>query len=434
MKKMFACVLTILMVCSVFLFAGGQKETGTVKLSLWSGYPEMEPFYRYAADEYQKAHPNVEITVLTHPLREFEQKLSATIPSDTAADIVEISTYSMRKFVEAGMIPVNPDALMKFISTPGRYTDFTLNNNVYEGQAFGVPLFQGKTALYWNTKMFHEAGLTRAPETLDEMYEYAKKLAVFDARGTLVRSGHSLRLSGQGSGIAEKWWFVLHPMGGTILEEGKEAGKYHAGYNNEAGRRALSYYLDAVHKDKWDSFNIKHDAEAFELEQTAMFFRESWVVGDIAQKAPNLAYSTAFVPSDVQWGRITNTQNLYVTRSSKNSEIAWDFIQFLISDDNQRWMFDKIGWLPARQDVDFTEILSRKPQMKAFIESPDGYGEYGYVSIGVFDELLTKLAERLANAFLDSSLAGNEAAIARVISDAAAETDTILKKANLYSE
>ena len=114
--------------------------------------------------------------------------------------------------------------------------------------------------------------------------------------------------------------------------------------------------------------------------------------------------------------------------------MAWDFVQFLVNDANQQWMLDNVGWLPARQDVDFSAIFARKPQLKAFVELPAGYQEYGYIPIAAFDELLTKLAERLAMAYLNESLAGNSAAIAKVISDAAEETNNILKKAKLFAE
>ncbi len=430
MKKSCVAALVLLLVAGVSLFAADKP----VKLSLWSGYPEMEPLFKHAAAEYKKLHPNVDIDVLTHPLREYEQKLSATIPSNTAADVLDVSGYALQKFVEAGFIPKTPASLETFVKKAGRYTDFTKQSMTYKNTLYGVPFFQGKTALYWNVDMFKAAGLTRAPKTYAEMAEYAKKRAVYDKNGNRVRSGHSLRLSGQGSGLAEKWWFVLFPMGGTIIEPGKEAGKYHAGYNNDAGRKALTYYIDAVYKDKWDSFKIKHDAEAFELEQTAMFLRESWVIGDIAQKAPKLNYATAPVPSDMRAGRITNLQNLYVAKSCKNPDVAWDFVEFLVNDDNQRWMLDNVGWLPSRQDVDFTEILARKPQLKGFVEMPSGFQEYGYVPIAAFDELLTKLAERLAMAYLDPSLEGNPKAIAKVISDAAEETNAILAKAKLFGE
>jgi multiple sugar transport system substrate-binding protein len=337
--------------------------------------------------------------------------------------------------VEADFIPPMPANVNQFVTAANRYSDFSREVLDWTGKNYGVPFFQGRTVLYWNTAMFKAAGLTRAPQNFTEMADYAKKLAVRDAAGNLTRSGHSLRLSGQGSGIAEKFWFVLYPFGGTVLEESKtQKGKYHAGYNNDAGRKALKYYIDAVYVDKWDSFNLKHDTEAFELELTAMFFRESNVIGDIAQKAPNLQYDTAFLPSDARWGRIANMQNLYVTRSSKNADVAWDFVLFMANDDNQRWMFDNVGWLPSRKDVDYSEILSRKPQFKSFIEMPQGYNEYGYTTIAEFDEILTKFAERLANAYLDASLANNNAGIAKVMADSAEETNTILRRAGKYAD
>jgi multiple sugar transport system substrate-binding protein len=439
MKK-WLLVLWVLLVSLGIAFAGGQGQDGgggdkPVTLSIWGGYPEQEIFYKHAAEEYAKLHPNVKFEILTNPLREYEQKLSASIPSDTAGDILEASNYTMRKFVEAGLVPEVPANLMEFRTKPGRYGEYARTVSTWNNKAYGLPFFTGHTVLFWNTAMFKEAGLARAPQTLAEMAEYAKKLTKYDAQGNVTRSGHSLRLSGQGSGIAEKFWFVLYPMGGTILEESKtQPGKYHAGYNNDAGRKALKYYIDAVHVDKWDSFSVKHDAEAFELEQTAMFFRESWVVGDIAQKAPNLQYDTAFVPSDARWGRIDNPNFFYVTRSCKNPDVAWDFVLFMLNDDNQRWMFDNVGWLPCRTDVDYSAILSRKPQMKSFIEIPQGYNEYGYIPLPEFDEIITKLAERLATAYLDASLARNNAGIAKVIADAVEETNTILRRAGHYAD
>lgn len=428
-------VLLVLFLVLQMGFAGGQAEgTGKETLSIWCGYPEMEPFYKQAAAEYQKTHPNVEFNIVTHPLREFEQKLSATIPSNTSADIIDVSVYANQKFIEAGYIPKLPTNVNEFVTASGRYSDFAKDNNTYKDEIYGVPFFQGRTALFYNTDMFEEAGLSGPPKTMTEMYEFSKKLAKYDANGNLTRAGHSLRISGQGSGVAEKFWFVLYPMGGTIIEEGKTPGTYHAGYNNDAGRRAIKYYIDAIHKDHWDDHKIKHDAEAFQLEKAAMFFRESWVIGDTAAKAPNLNYKTALVPSDERWGRITNIQNLYVTKSAKNPDLAWDFIMFMVNEENQRWLLDNIGWLPARNDIKLDDIIARHPQFEAFIASPDGYEEFGYIPIGPFDELMTRFAERLVTTFMDASLVDNPAGIAKMVADAAKETNSILERYNMYGE
>jgi multiple sugar transport system substrate-binding protein len=226
-------------------------------------------------------------------------------------------------------------------------------------------------------------------------------------------------------------------MGGDVVLESKtQPGKYHAGYNNDGGRKALKFYIDAVYVDKWDSFEVKHDAEAFELGTAAMFFRESNVVGDIAQKVPGLPYDTALIPSDVRSGTMKITDFFFVTKSCKNPEVAYDFVLFMVNDANERWLLDNVGWPPSRNDVDYSPVYAKTPQFRVFVEKvPDGYVEYNNTrGLACFDEILTRLAERLATAYLDSSLANNPAGIAKAIADAAEETNAILRRNGVYAE
>ena len=80
MRKMFLVAL-VLLVALQMGFANGSSEAKAETLTIWSGYPEMEKFYKQAAERFKETHPNVTVEIVSHPLREFEQKLSATIPS-----------------------------------------------------------------------------------------------------------------------------------------------------------------------------------------------------------------------------------------------------------------------------------------------------------------------------------------------------------------
>ena len=437
MKKVFM-VIVMLAVLSAGAFAGGGQggRSDQVTISVWSGYPEMEAYFRNAGDAYTRQNPNVRIETLTNPLREFEQRLGASIPSDTAGDIIETSYGVMAPFIEAGFIPPIPANSRAFATVPGRYPSTFLNLVTVGQNLYGIPSKAGLKALFWNTEMFREAGLTRAPQTFDEMAEYAKRLAVYDNNGNLVRSGHSLRLTGQGSGIAEKWEFVLYPMGGDILIESRtQPGKFHAGYNNDAGRRALKFYIDAVYVDKWDSFEVRHDTEAFQLGFTAMYFRESNVVGDTAQRVPGLPYDTALIPSDVRSGSMAISDFFFVTRSCRNPEIAHDFLLFMSNDENCRWLFQNVGWPPVRRDVDYSSVYAIHPQMHAFGSRPVDHVEYeNSKNCPAWVEIQSRLADRLAEAYLDSSLANNPAGIARAIAAMADETNAILRREGLYAE
>lgn len=403
-----------------------------VRLNLWGGFPEIGPFYEKMAADYRRANPTVEISILTHPLRDFERKLAATIPADSAADILEISTYALQRFIEAGFIPANPAPQDTFLKGKA-YPDAMKMINTYQRKTYGVPFFQGRQVLYWNIKMFQEAGLSRAPQTWDELTEYCQKLTKKDATGRITRAGISLRLFGGGSGVGEKWWFWLYPAGGTIIEQ-RPGGKYRAGYNNQAGRDALKLYVDLVHKHHCDDPTLKRDAEAFSLEQAAMFTRESWVIGFVRSNNPGLLYTTALLPKSRRWGTIINPVNFYVTRATKNPEVAWDFINFMLRPENQQQLLEMTGWMPARQDVEYKEQIRKAPQFKAFFDTPDGYEFYWYTPLGSFDEILTKLAARLERAYADRSLMDNPAGIAKVIEDMAKETNDILRREGLYGD
>ena len=302
--------------------------------------------------------------------------MAATIPADSAGDILEANPFAIQKFIVAGLLPPVPDDLVQWMTAEGRYNEALVKNNLYNGKYYGVPYLVGRHAIYYNTDMFAAAGLPAdGPKTMDDLRNYAKKLAKYDAAGNLTVSGISLRLSGAGSGIAEKFWMYLYPMGGSLVEQTK-SGKWHNNYNNEAGLATLQWYLDIVYKDKTNNPQIPADTAGFSQGVVAMYARESSPIGAIAKNAPNLKYATVPMPKGVRWGDLANGENLYVSKNSKYPEVAWDFVKFLETD---RWLQELLkvsGWLPQRRDADLKEILAGQPAYKAFLFSDPEYKLY----------------------------------------------------------
>ncbi len=431
-KKLISLLAGVSILSMLFIGVAIPQAAEQVSLSFWSGYPEMEPVFNKAVKDYQKLHPNVNIDVSTYKLREVERKLAVSIPTRTGPDIFQRMPYIGHRFVEAGYIqPLPPelDALLRSKAFTPYHVDFASD----KGKTYALPMFQGVEVMFWNRDMFYDAGLTHSPTTWEELIDYSKKLVKFDAAGNMVRSGISLRLSGSGSGVTEKWWFWLWPAEGTIVEK-TGTGKYHSGYNNQAGREALKLYIDLLYKHNVDSYKVKHDAEAFALGATAMFTRESWVVGYISDHAPNLNYDAALMPKHRRWGTNINPENTYVTKKCKNLDVAFDFVKFMLKPEYGKLTLETSGWFPARRDIDYTSIFKETPQFRAFVEFPKGYGAYGYPKIGAIDEVMTKLAERLVAAYLRKDLLDNPKGIDEVIEKAARETDNILKEAGLYGE
>lgn len=396
-----------------------------VEISVWSGYPEMVPFYNRVAEDLRRTYPGVKVNVVATPLREYERRLAITLPAGSAADVIELGYSTAQRYLEANLLQVAPANITSFVSNPSTYDKFFIDAASYKGKVFGVPLFRGQGALFYNEDLLRAAGFTRPPRTMDEFTEYAQKLTKRDASGNPTVSGWSLRLGGGGQGIAEKFWINLHQWGGSLLEQSAD-GKWYANYDSPAGVKTLQQYVDLVHKYKTVTPAMKADAEAFQLEATAMFIRESWVIADTAAKAPRLKYKTAPLPV----GTIALPANLYVPASTKGDKarMAWEFARRAVERQNQIWMVENAGWLPIRKDIDYKALVAKIPALSAFLNYPKGYTFFTLPAIAPIEEVLTRLAERLVRAYNDPKLVDNPTGVATVLREAAAETNAILER------
>lgn len=414
----------------VATLAGRRALAADITLNIWTGYPELAPWYQAVGAEYTKA-TGTRINVLSTSLREHEQKLAAAVPTGTGPDVFDVGQILAVKFIDAELIRPNPPAVEALLKS-GAYRKTSVDVFTSEGKTYGLPQLFSTPAMYWNKAHFKEAGLPGAPNTFQEKMDYAKKLVKFDATGKMTRSGMSLRLSGQGSGIAEKFRFILEPAGGSlIVSNGK--GKYHQGYDNEAGRNALKYYIDAVQVEKVDDPKVQHDAAAFVAGNTSMLIREAWVIGEIKAKALDLDYGVAPIPA---WGAgphktLLQHNGLWVSAKSKNIDAAYDFMMFLSSKEASVRLTQMSGWVAARSDVDWSPLLADIPQYKEFVSPAPSVQFYPEPAMLAWDEIESRLADRLPAAYVDPSLQ-DPAKLAAFIKAAAAQTDQILKQNDLY--
>ena len=190
-------------------------------------------------------------------------------------------------------------------------------------------------------------------------------------------------------------------------------------------------YVDMMHKYKTDDPTIKHDAEAFELENAAMFVRESWVIGDIKKKAPNLQYATAPMPG----ANLLVEKDFYVTNAAEGDKAAaaWDFINFVMQPENHKQQLEMSGWHPSRNDLNLDDFFKETPQFESFFAEYDHYD--AYPNIAEFDEIQTKFADRLATkGYTDASFMDNDEKMKAFLQEAAEETNDILKKAGHLAE
>lgn len=428
-RQIFAASLVI----ALFLLIVATVSANTT-INVWTGFPELESFYKWAGAEYSKAHPGVTVQVLSTSLREFEQKLTASMPTGTGPEVFDAGPYIAVKLVDGGLLPANPKDIDAYLKS-GAWSKFAVNYSTIKGKTYGIPLMNGsRAALFYNKTMFKEAGLdpNNPPKTFPELMQAAKKLTKYE-NGKVVRSGLSLRISGGGSGLTEKFRFVLHNAGGDLIVPAGN-GKWKNGVNNKGGRDALQFYIDALYKYKIDDPQVKHDSDAFVTGTTAMFMRESWVIGEVKSKNPKLDYGVVPMPAWKRHDTLAQPWSVYMSMEGSKSKEVRDFIKFLTSEQAASKLIELSGWIPERIQFDSNELLKQNPQYQIFIAPPKEVGFYADPVIPVFDEIQTKVADKLVETFLNGKLVDNPQGIKNATKQIGDLVDSILKRNGAYGK
>ncbi|WP_283638713.1 ABC transporter substrate-binding protein [Marinovum algicola] len=415
---------------SAGLMLAGTLSAQAQDVVIWGGFPELADFYERVAEGMSDEYPDLNVIVEPIGLRDHEKRVALGLSSGLDdATVLELIGSTANRYIVNDLLPPAPDDIAEFVNDAGNFEPFFRDTATVDGTVYGVPLFRGQGALFYNTDMLAEAGLDGPPTTMEEYDDYAAKLTQRDADGNPTVSGWSLRLSGGGGGIAEKFWINMHQFGGALLEP--VGDKYRAAYANEAGLAALRQYVNAVSGDKTVTIDMPADAAAFQRGQTAMFIRESWVIGDTEKKAPELNYDTALLPR----GSIALPVNLYVSGGSDAAQdAAWAFAIEANKPEHLIWLLDNVGWLPNRAGVDYSGVIEAKPQFSAFVDLPEDYDLFTLPSIEPINEILTRFAAVLTEAFADPSLAGDDAAMMALLESAEEETNAILDRAGILAE
>jgi len=212
---------------AVGLLLAGTVTANAQDVVIWGGFPELAGYYERVAESLSGKYPDLNVIVEPIGLRDHQQRVALGLSSGLDdATVLELIGSTANRYIVNDLIQPAPGGVSAFVNDSSNFETFFQETATVNGSVYGVPVFRGQGALFYNTDMLAAAGLEGPPTTMDEYDEYAAKLTQRDADGNPTVSGWSLRLSGGGGGIAEKFWINLHQYGGTLLEQ--EGDNYRA--------------------------------------------------------------------------------------------------------------------------------------------------------------------------------------------------------------
>jgi len=361
MKKLVLILILISLSLTVF----------SVKLTVTAPYAEMLAFLQEKATEFSEINPDVEIEVIQEPEG---GQIAALIAAGNAPDVfVGVFGYMPEKYATMGKL-VDLSKLEGF-------TD--LETNIYNGMHYSddggvyfMPWMLTTQMLIYNADLFREAGLDpdKAPETFDEFLEYAEKISELPNRA-------------DGSKVyGTVFWNDALVWGGwywTMLSQ--------IYYNFNNGEYGLfdDFGLDVVFNQPEANMKgfmefCKKAQEFAPLNMEKNFFSRTigmWLQYGYSWK-PNLMNAkdepmtigedvrVAPIPvSNKSWNHWSTLdgRSLMVFKSNREKEMAsWNFIKFLIEDENNLEACKILGYLPSLSSLKENEYF-KTPENAPFV-------------------------------------------------------------------
>ncbi len=210
--------------------SGGSGGTTTLKLVVADyGTGPSNASAKYwdgIVSAFEAAHSDIKVNVTSIPWTNFDQQVQTMIQNKQYPDITEGDYFS--NYAQDGLLYSASDVL----SDPSNLLPGFKNQGTFNGTQYGMPFTTSSRTLFYNKKLFTQAGITSAPQTwADVQADAAKIKAVGDV-------GFGLPLGAE-EAQAESLLWMLGDGGGYTTD-----GKYTI--NSSANVEAFTFLKGLV--------------------------------------------------------------------------------------------------------------------------------------------------------------------------------------------
>jgi multiple sugar transport system substrate-binding protein len=153
---------------------GGSGSTTTLKLVVADyGTGPSNASLKYwdgIVSAFEAAHSNIKVNVTSISWNNFDQQVQTMIQNKQYPDITEGDYFS--NYAQDGLLYPASDVL----SDPGNLLPGFKNQGTYNGVQYGMPFTTSSRTLFYNKKLFAQAGISSAPQTWADVEADAAKI------------------------------------------------------------------------------------------------------------------------------------------------------------------------------------------------------------------------------------------------------------------
>ena len=346
--------------------AGTSARAETVQIDYWQYFfKERVEAMDALIKQFEAANPGITVRQTTTPYDSYQTKVAAAIPAGEGPDVVQLYYGWLDQYMKAGLLQKLPTDAFNPADIDRDFFPIVQVMKV-NGAYYGLPTAVRSLALFWNKKLFREAGLDpeKPPQTLPELVATAEKLTKRDAAGNLLQEGMTADLTMQ-----DQHWVrevLIRQFGGTPFT----ADNKHVAYDDAAGVKAVEWYAGLVSQARVSEFGFMTDQPtAFRSGKAALTIDGSFRLGAFdSQKG--LEYGVTELPS---FNGVRSNFSSYwvngITTKAKGAklEAAIKFLKFVTAPPAMELWLRTVGELPARVSVAKLDANRNDPKYGPFI-------------------------------------------------------------------
>lgn len=379
-----------------------------ISYAIWDS--GQEPGIRKIADKFEEKNPDIKINIQVVDWDNYWTMLEAGATGGSLPDTFWMHSNEIYRYGSNEMLLPLDDYLAK--STEAKLENFPEGlNEIYNinGKQYAVPKDFDTIGLWYNKKMFDEAGIAYPDDTWDwnKLKEVAKQLTKADGS----QYGFGAGLSNQ-----EGYYNFIYQNGGTVITDDKKSG-----YDDPKTIEALDYYFSFVKEKLSPALTVdKERAEAFQNGLVAMSVFGSWnLSGFSANDYIRENADVAVLPKGPDGTRATIFNGLgnAIAANTKNPDAAWKWVEYLSSKEAQEMQASLGVAISAYKGTADTWVNSNKDfAIKNYVDMLD------YAQIRPYSQTTLKWEDK-AYELLKPAYLGEEAT-----KDAAQKTADMMNK------
>ncbi|MBL4750368.1 MAG: extracellular solute-binding protein [Amylibacter sp.] len=356
----------ILGAATAALMTTGATSVSAVEIEYWQYfYDARVTAMETLIGNFEKANPDITVKMSHFPYADYRTKVAAAIPAGEGPDVVQLFYGWLNDYVDAKLIQPLPASEFPPAEIEAQF--FPMVSAMRRGDNYmALPTAVRSLALFYNKRLFEEAGVEGPPANLDELVEIAKKIAKHDGAGNLTQVGITVGMTAQ-----DHHWFrevLVRQFGGDPY-----TGDYKTvNYNSDSGKKALEFYTGLEKNHKVTATNFMDEPQAaFKAGRAGMHIDGSFRIGSL-KKIRGLKWGVAELPAGPD-GLQSNYSSYWVNGITSKAQgekfdAAVKFMKYVTSDEAMQIWLDTVGELPAKPSAALTEKNANDPVFGPFIK------------------------------------------------------------------